>query len=63
MLATVIAPIKAPGFAQNTSTTTSNSTSSRTNTNTVKNLRIGYFPNINHAQAVIGLGNQIFRKH
>ena len=59
---TVIAPIKAPGFAQNTSTTTSNSTSSRTNTNTLKTLRIGYFQNINHAQAVIGLGNGDFQK-
>jgi NitT/TauT family transport system substrate-binding protein len=62
MLAAVIAPIKAPGFAQNTSTTTSNSTSSRTNTNTLKTLRIGYFQNINHAQAVIGLGNGDFQK-
>src|SRR5215210_6559230 len=25
-------------------------------------LRIGYFPNINHAQAVIGLGNGTFQK-
>ncbi|TLX65947.1 MAG: sulfate ABC transporter substrate-binding protein, partial [Thaumarchaeota archaeon] len=25
-------------------------------------LRIGYFPNINHAQAVIGLGNGDFQK-
>jgi NitT/TauT family transport system substrate-binding protein len=28
----------------------------------VKTLRIGYFPNINHAQAVIGLGNGDFQK-
>ena len=28
----------------------------------VKTLRIGYFPNINHAQAVIGLGNEDFQK-
>jgi NitT/TauT family transport system substrate-binding protein len=28
----------------------------------VKTLRIGYFPNINHAQAVIGLGNGDFPK-
>ena len=62
MLAAVIAPIKAPGFAQNSSTTTSNSTSSGPNNNTLKTLRIGYFPNINHAQAVIGLGNGDFQK-
>ena len=28
----------------------------------VKTLRIGYFPNRNHAQAVIGLGNGDFQK-
>jgi sulfonate transport system substrate-binding protein len=28
----------------------------------VKTLRIGYFPNINHAQAVIGLGNGDFQR-
>ncbi|HZC50490.1 MAG TPA: hypothetical protein VE244_15675, partial [Nitrososphaeraceae archaeon] len=27
-----------------------------------KTLKIGYFPNINHAQAVIGLGNGTFQK-
>ncbi|HEX5976857.1 MAG TPA: ABC transporter substrate-binding protein, partial [Nitrososphaeraceae archaeon] len=27
-----------------------------------KTLRIGYFPNINHAQAVIGLGNGDFQR-
>ena len=62
MLAALISPIKAPGFAQNSSTTTSNSTSSGPNNNTLKTLRIGYFPNINHAQAVIGLGNGDFQK-
>jgi NitT/TauT family transport system substrate-binding protein len=61
MLAAVIAPIKAPGFAQNSSTTTSNSNNIGPNTNTLKALRIGYFPNINHAQAVIGLGNGDFQ--
>ena len=25
--------------------------------------RLGYFPNINHAQAVIGVGNGDFKKH
>jgi sulfonate transport system substrate-binding protein len=29
----------------------------QTGSNSVKTLRIGYFPNINHAQAVIGFGN------
>jgi NitT/TauT family transport system substrate-binding protein len=28
----------------------------------VKTIRIGYFPNINHAQAVIGLGKGDFQK-
>jgi NitT/TauT family transport system substrate-binding protein len=32
------------------------------NSNSVKTLRIGYFPNINHAQAVIGFGNGDFQK-
>jgi sulfonate transport system substrate-binding protein len=38
--------------------------SSNTNTQTSeqKTLRIGYFPNINHAQAVIGLGRGDFQK-
>ena len=45
----VIAPIKPLAFAQ-------------TGSNSVKTLRIGYFPNINHAQAVIGLGNGDFQK-
>lgn len=34
----------------------------QTSTQGVKILRIGYFPNINHAQAVIGLGNGDFQK-
>jgi NitT/TauT family transport system substrate-binding protein len=34
----------------------------QTSTQGVKTLRIGYFPNINHAQAVIGLGNGDFQK-
>ncbi len=33
-----------------------------TSENTSDTLRIGYFPNINHAQAVIGLGNGDFQK-
>jgi NitT/TauT family transport system substrate-binding protein len=34
----------------------------QTNAQGVKTLRIGYFPNINHAQAVIGLGNGDFQR-
>ena len=34
----------------------------QTSAQEVKTLRIGYFPNINHAQAVIGLGNGDFQK-
>jgi NitT/TauT family transport system substrate-binding protein len=65
LLAAVIAPIQAPGFAQTTTTTTNGSSSNASSgggPNTVKTLRIGYFPNINHAQAVIGLGNGDFQK-
>ena len=48
----------APAFSQ-----TTDSGISGENGNTVKKtLRIGYFPNINHAQAVIGLGNGTFQK-
>ena len=47
-------------FAQNASN--DRTTGSQGSTNTVKTLRIGYFPNINHAQAVIGLGNGDFQK-
>src|SRR5919206_3880329 len=46
IIVVAIAPIQVPGFAQNS----------------VKTLRIGYFPNINHAQAVIGFGNGDFQK-
>ncbi len=47
-------------FAQNASN--DRTTGSQGSTNTVKNLRIGYFPNINHAQAVIGFGSGDFQK-
>jgi len=48
----------APAFSQ-----TTDSGISGENGNTIKKtLRIGYFPNINHAQAVIGLGNGTFQK-
>ncbi len=44
-----------PLSVQNVNDNAQNSVSSRI-------LRIGYFPNINHAQAVIGLGNGTFQK-
>jgi len=47
-------------FAQNASNDSTNG--SQGSTNTVKTLRIGYFPNINHAQAVIGFGSGEFQK-
>ena len=47
-------------FAQNASNDSTNG--SQGSTNTVKTLRIGYFPNINHAQAVIGFGSEDFQK-
>jgi NitT/TauT family transport system substrate-binding protein len=39
-----------------------NASKAQTNSETIKTLRIGYFPNINHAQAVIGLNNGDFQK-
>src|ERR671911_2886562 len=42
-------------FVESVNDNTQNSISSQI-------LRIGYFPNINHAQAVIGLGNGTFQK-
>jgi NitT/TauT family transport system substrate-binding protein len=65
IFALAIAPIQSPGFAQSASTKTTNSSTSsgsNTNINTIKTLRIGYYPNINHAQAVIGFGNGDFQK-
>src|ERR671939_1213138 len=49
IVAVAITPIKPLVFAQ-------------TESNSVKTLRIGYFPNTNHAQAVIGFGNGDFQK-
>src|SRR5215210_6442632 len=43
-------------FAQNTTTDSEGSAAP------VKTLRLGYFPNINHAQAVIGIGSGDFQK-
>ena len=45
-------------YAQNATT----SETSGENANDAKTLRIGYFPNVNHAQAVIGLNNGDFQK-
>ena len=59
IIAVAIAPVQIPGFAQSVSTTNS---STGSESNSVKTLRIGYFPNINHAQPVIGLGNGDFQK-
>jgi len=68
-VAAVVSAMQTPGFAQTTTngsisssdTSSGNGTGGRPN-NTVKTLRIGYYPNINHAQAVIGLGNGDFQK-
>jgi NitT/TauT family transport system substrate-binding protein len=54
----VITPLKPVVLAQSASTNNSNTT---TESNSVT-LRLGYFPNINHAQAVIGFGNGDFQK-
>jgi NitT/TauT family transport system substrate-binding protein len=67
MIVVLIAPISArQGFSQNTTTDSSISGSGigggGAGSNEKKILRIGYFPNINHAQAVIGLGNGDFQK-
>ena len=67
IIAVVIAPISVrQGFSQTTNTTTNSSSSnggtSVGGSNEKKILKIGYFPNINHAQAVIGLGNGDFQK-
>ena len=67
IIAVVIAPISVrQGFSQTTTTTSNSSSSSNGGINVGSNekkiLRIGYFPNINHAQAVIGLGNGDFQK-
>jgi sulfonate transport system substrate-binding protein len=59
IIAIAIAPLHVPAFAQNASTTNS---SIGSGSNPVKTLRIGYYPNINHAQAVIGFGNGDFQK-
>jgi NitT/TauT family transport system substrate-binding protein len=68
LIAIPIANISSPVGAQqqeqqkNTSTQTLASNTTTTTDGVKKTLRIGYFPNINHAQAVIGLGNGDFEK-
>src|SRR5919199_1094448 len=47
---------------QNTQNYSSASGSGDANSTAKKTIRIGYFPNINHAQAVIGLGRGDFQK-
>jgi NitT/TauT family transport system substrate-binding protein len=42
--------------------TSLNSSNAQTNSEIIKTLRVGYFPNINHAQAVIGFNNGDFQK-
>ena len=49
----------APAFSQSSASTGGGGSGSGGGINS---LRIGYFPNINHAQAVIGLGNGDFQK-
>src|ERR671922_725612 len=56
--------ISAPSLRLGTGLVGGGNDSGSTNiqTNEQKTLRIGYFPNINHAQAVIGLGRGDFQK-
>ena len=50
-------------FGDLASTITNGGTNNNNNENTKSNLlRVGYFPNINHAQAIIGLGRGDFQK-
>ncbi len=61
--AAIIAVVIASTYAIATSSHSSPSTSQSSLTPiTTTTLRIGYFPNVNHAQAVIGLGNGDFQK-
>jgi NitT/TauT family transport system substrate-binding protein len=69
-VAALVSAMQTSGFAQTTTNGSSSNDASSGNgngvggrpNNTVKTLRIGYYPNINHAQAVIGLGNGDFQK-
>jgi NitT/TauT family transport system substrate-binding protein len=62
VVAAVVTPIKPLVFAQSASISTIPNSNASIGSNSVKTLRIGYFPNINHAQAVIGFGNGDFQK-
>ena len=53
LVAAIVIPTTAPAFSQ----TNNSSISGEKGSVVKKTLKIGYFPNINHAQAVIGLGN------
>jgi NitT/TauT family transport system substrate-binding protein len=58
LVAAIVIPTTTPAFSQ----TTNSSISGEKGSVVKKTLKIGYFPNINHAQAVIGLGNGTFQK-
>jgi NitT/TauT family transport system substrate-binding protein len=58
LVAAIVIPTTTPAFSQ----TTKSSISGEKGSVVKKTLKIGYFPNINHAQAVIGLGNGTFQK-
>ena len=58
LVAAIVIPTTAPAFSQ----TNNSSISGEKGSVVKKTLKIGYFPNINHAQAVIGLGNGTFQK-
>src|SRR5215213_5157864 len=50
-------------FSFFTSNSTNTANKGDSDANEPKTLRIGYFPNVNHAQAVIGLNNGDFQKY
>jgi NitT/TauT family transport system substrate-binding protein len=62
IVAATITPIKPLVFAQSDSSTLTTNSNTSTGSSSVKTLHIGYFPNINHAQAVVGFGNGDFQK-
>jgi NitT/TauT family transport system substrate-binding protein len=59
LVATIVNVIHTPSVFSQTIDTGNSEGEGNT---TKKTLKIGYFPNINHAQAVIGLGNGTFQK-
>jgi sulfonate transport system substrate-binding protein len=59
----IVAVIISSYFGDLASTITNGGTTNNNNENMKSNLlRVGYFPNINHAQAIIGLGSGDFQK-